>query len=134
MAMNFISYIKSTGQITGLYEKKEFVISQNEEWYVIKPDENIENPDDYEIQGGVLLKKSQEDIDSRLEKISKKKFRETIKKLLNESDWTRLDDAKITPRKKQEFGDWRKALVDLDIENTDTIKNPPQIPDRPSEK
>lgn len=130
----FLIYKKTDFAILRASEKNNIhVFDDTEEKMEIAGDINTLH--EYTLNSNLeLVKKSDESINLIKETRSKEKWRALIKNLLNGSDWTRLDDAKITPEKKEEFRVWRKALVDIDIENTDTRSNPPVIPTRPSER
>ena len=59
-----------------------------------------------------------------------KNLRESRDVLLNQSDWTRMDDNQLSSDKKTEWATYRQALRDLPANTTD-IANPPW-PTKPS--
>lgn len=109
--INYIVY-NSIGEIlrTGMCSNKDFELQAGDGEFAV---EGTADPRYQKVQDGVVVSKSQSEIDSFNIKITQDNLRYIRNNMLLQTDWTQVPDAPLSSEQKQQWATYRQQLRDL---------------------
>lgn len=128
--INYIVY-SSLGEIlrTGICSNNDFSIQAGDGEFVM---EGTADPRYQKVQDGVVVSKSQSDIDSFNIKITQDNLRYIRNNMLLQTDWTQMPDAPLSSEQKQQWATYRQQLRDLpSLYSTETNIDNVVFPEKP---